>query len=197
MSRERLDYSKYTDEELIDRLREGESEIMDYLLKKYEKLASAPLDKEHMFILGGDSEDIKQEGRIGLLHAIQDFDFGRDSSFKSFASLCVKRQVLTAISRGNAKKATPLNSYISIYEEDFQKEGGVNPEDFVLDKERASLLEATMKGAVSPFEKEVLELKLGGFDYQEIADLLGKSPKSIDNALTRIKQKIGRAIGKN
>lgn len=188
------DYDGYSDEELIDRLRDGEEEIMDYLLKKYERLAFVPSEKDHLFILGGDKEDIRQEGRIGLLNAIRDFDFGRDASFATFANLCVRRQVLTAISKGGAKKSVPLNSYISIYAEDFQEEGGINPEELVLDKERVSSLEDTFEKELSSFEKEVLELKLMGYDYQDIALILGKSPKSIDNALQRMKKKIGEAL---
>lgn len=188
------DYSGYSDEELIDRLRDGEEEIMDFLLKKYERLAFAPSEKEHLFILGGDKEDIRQEGRIGLLNAIRDFDFGRDASFATFANLCVRRQVLTAISKGGAKKSVPLNSYISIYAEDFQEEGSINPEELVLDKESVSLLEATFEKELSSFEKEVLELKLMGYDYQDIALIMGKTPKSIDNALQRMKKKIGEAL---
>lgn len=191
------DYDEFSDEELIDRLRDGEEEIMEYLLKKYERLAFAPSEKEHLFILGGDKEDIRQEGRIGLMKAIRDFDFGRDASFATFANLCVRRQVLTAIDKGGAQKAVPLNSYISIYAEDFQEEGSINPEELFLDKESVSLLEATFEKELSAFEKEVLELKLMGYDYQYIAQIMGKSPKSIDNALQRMKKKIGEVLKEN
>ena len=103
-----------SDEELIIRLREGEQEVMDYLMDKYKNLVR---DKaKSMYILGGDTEDLIQEGMIGLIKAVRDFDVTQKTSFSSFAELCVSRQMYSAIEASNRKKHLPLNSYVSLYE---------------------------------------------------------------------------------
>lgn len=187
-------YDSYNDEELIDMLRDGSLEITDYLMNKYKNLVRGKA--KTMYILGADTEDLIQEGMIGLYKAIRDYDAGRDASFLTFADLCVMRQMYTAIQSADRLKNMPLNSYISIYEEDFQKEGGVNPEEEFLDKESVSLMEETFERELSPFEKQVLELKIVGMDYREIAAILGKDPKSTDNAIQRIKVKLSKAFHK-
>lgn len=190
-----MDYTQYTDEELIDMYRDGEadSSVVDYLLNKYKNLVLGRT--QTMFIIGSDRDDLIQEGMIGLFKAIKDFDSGRDASFYTFAKLCVVRQMYTAIEAAGRKKHAPLNTYMSIYAEDFQKEGGVNPEDNIIDKERALSLEEAFDSELSEFEKEVLDLKMMDMDYQDIAAVLGKSPKSVDNAIQRIKNKMRKVLG--
>lgn len=183
-----MNYSEYTDEELIDLLRDGDEAVTDYLLNKYKNLVLGKANS--MFIIGSDKDDLIQEGMIGLFKAIKDFDAGRDASFFTFADLCVARQMYTAIEAAGRKKHAPLNTYTSIYEEDFQKEGGINPEDNFLDKERVLAMEEAFEKELSGFEKQVLDLKLMDMDYHDIAAILGKSDKSVDNALTRIKTKL-------
>lgn len=187
-----MKYSEYTDEELIDILRDGNKDIETFLLTKYKPLVLSKAN--NLFIIGGDKEDLIQEGMIGLSEAITNFDPGRDTSFATFGSLCITRQMLTAINSAQSKKHMPLSDYTSIYEEDFQKEGGLNPEDAFLDKERVSSIEKRLYEELSDMEKQVIDLKLAGMEYQEIAAILGKSPKSIDNTLSRIKSKLRNII---
>lgn len=190
-----MNYEKFCDEELIDFIRDGNEAVLDYLMNKYKDLVRGKA--KSMFLIGGDTEDLIQEGMIGLFKAIKDYDSGRDANFSTFARLCVTRQMYTAIQAAGRQKHSPLNTYISIYEEDFQKEGGTNPEDNFLDKESVEYLEEQVEKELSSFEKQVLDLKLAGLDYVEIAAILKKDPKSTDNAIQRIKTKVRRLIKNN
>ena len=186
------DLRELKDEELIDLLREGNDNICDFLMNKYKNLVRA--EAKNMFILGGDSDDLIQEGMIGLYKAIRDYDPGRDASFLTFARLCVSRQMFTAIKAADTLKHTMLNSYTSIYDEDFEKEGGPDPEEIFIDKERAALIEERFRSELSDFETQVLDLKLTGHDYGEIAAILMRDKKSVDNALQRMKGKLKKVI---
>lgn len=185
-------FENYSDEELIDMLRDGDEKVSDYLMNKYKNMVKSKAGK--MFLIGGDTEDLIQEGMIGLFRAIKDFDPGRDATFCTFADLCITRQMYTAITAAGRQKHGPLNSYISIYEEDFQSEGGVNPEEEFLDKERVLLLEDKFEKELTPLEKQVLDLKLVGMDYHEIAAVLGREAKSVDNTLQRIRSKVAKIV---
>ena len=105
-------YESMTDEELIDSLREGEAPIMDYICNKYKNLVRR--EAKSMFILGADTEDLIQEGMIGLFKAVRDYDSGRDASFFTFAQLCISRQMYTAVQASKRKKHLPLNTYVSL-----------------------------------------------------------------------------------
>lgn len=195
-----------SDEELIIRLREGEQEVMDYLMDKYKNLVR---DKaKSMYILGGDTEDLIQEGMIGLIKAVRDFDVTQKTSFSSFAELCVSRQMYSAIEASNRKKHLPLNSYVSLYEDSEQVGEGRSlplidtiesskendPEVLYFGKEYTEAFAEQLKELLSPLENHVLYLHLMGTDYRTIAELLGKSPKSVDNALQRIKTKAQKIL---
>lgn len=203
------DYEKYSDEELIVRLRDGESAITDYIMDKYKNLVRSKA--KSMYILGADREDLIQEGMIGLFKAIRDYDTGRDASFFTFADLCVSRQMYTAVQAAGRQKHTPLNTYISLYanaSENGGLEGGEerelidsmlsqseqNPEDLLIDRENVERLEKIIEKELSPFENQVLDLYLTGMKYNQIAKVLGRDDKSTDNALQRIKTKLKRAI---
>ncbi|MBQ1171056.1 MAG: RNA polymerase factor sigma-70 [Lachnospiraceae bacterium] len=197
-------YSEYSDEELIIRYREGEQQIVDYLMEKYKNVVRSKAGR--MFILGADKDDLIQEGMIGLFKAVRDYDSGRDASFYTFADLCVSRQMYTAIQAANRKKHSPLNSYISLYknQEETDMEGELigaiqnsserNPEEILIDRENVEAIEKIIEHDLSAFEREVLELSMTGMNYQEIARLLGKDPKSTDNALNRVKTKIKKQL---
>ena len=143
-------YSDYSDEELIIRYREGEQQIVDYLMEKYKNVVRSKAGR--MFILGADKDDLIQEGMIGLFKAVRDYDSGRDASFYTFADLCISRQMYTAIQAANRKKHTPLNSYISLYknqeETDMESEliGAIrnsserNPEEILMLRQSKKLL---------------------------------------------------------
>ena len=198
------DLEQASDEELIVRLRDGEQQITDYIMEKYKNLVRSKAGS--MYILGADRDDLIQEGMIGLFKAIRDFDSGRDASFFTFAELCISRQMYSAVQAAGRMKHIPLNSYISLYgngtehgeEEDgilsIQADHGLNPEDFVIDKENVELLEKRMEQELSGFEKQVLDLYVTGMSYSQIARVLGRDEKSTDNALQRLKSKIKKMI---
>lgn len=199
-------YEKYSDEELIDRLRDGEDSITEYLMNKYKNLVRNKA--KSMYILGADSEDLIQEGMIGLFKALRDYDSGRDASFLTFADLCVSRQMYTAVQASRRQKHIPLNTYISLYgnvntnrEGEQEKLENVltaradrSPEEVVIDRENVVQLEKAIEQELSSFEKQVLDLYLTGMGYQQIAKVLGKDDKSTDNALQRIKAKLKRRL---
>lgn len=187
-----MDYKGLTDEEMVNLYQNGDEGVMDYILNKYKNMVRGKASS--MFIIGGERDDLIQEGMIGLFKAVKGYDMSGESSFATFAQLCVSRQMYTAIQSAGRQKHNPLNTYISIYEEDFQKEGGVNPEDAFLDNERVEVIEEQIDKVLSNLEKQVLELKVAGLDYQEIAGILGKTPKSMDNAIQRIKMKIKKIL---
>ncbi len=205
MIREYSDYEQISDEELIDRLRGGEERITDYICDKYKNLVRSKA--KSMFILGGDSEDLIQEGMIGLFKAVRDYDSGRDASFFTFADLCISRQMYTAVQASKRQKHIPLNSYVSFYgntadgerEENSLLEALVdpaemNPEEMFLDKERVAYLEKMIETELSSFEKQVLDLYMTGMSYTQIAKVLGRDEKSTDNALQRLKSKIRKFL---
>lgn len=200
--REYSDYEQATDEELIDRLRNGEERITDYICDKYKNLVRSKA--KSMFILGGDNEDLIQEGMIGLFKAVRDYDSGRDASFYTFADLCISRQMYTAVQSAGRQKHIPLNSYVSLYSEgegdlEFlisgaQTSGQKNPEALFLDKERVEYLEKCIDEELSEFEKQVLDLYITGMSYSQIAKVLGRDEKATDNALQRLKNKIKKML---
>lgn len=203
-------YKQLSDEELIAALRAGNQEIIDFLLDKYKNLVRKKADP--MFLLGGDREDLIQEGMIGLYGAIREYDPTLGGSFYSFAELCITRRMYTAIQNANRLKNQPLNFYISLngyaqgetLSEEQRMERDIigslisasdpNPEDMLIDKENVERIEKAIVESLSPLEKKVLDLFRIGMDYTEIAALLGRSDKSIDNALHRIKSKLRKAL---
>ena len=194
------DYEKKTDEELIMDFRGGDTAIMDYLLEKYKPMVKKKA--KAMYLLGGDSDDLIQEGMIGLFKAVRDYDSAQEASFGTFAQICVTRQLYSAIRASRRKKHLPLNSYISLYDNEEiseEKESELiqiqnvastnNPEDLVIHKESEDSFMNELEGNLSELERKVLYLHLLGTDYRTIAKLLGKRPKAVDNALQRIKTK--------
>ncbi len=206
MKKEYVEYKNIADDELIDRLRNGESGIMDFICDKYKNLVRSKA--KSMFILGGDSEDLIQEGMIGLFKAVRDYDIGRDASFMTFADLCISRQMYTAVQASQRQKHIPLNTYISLYGDTLkQDETGENnlidaladkalsnPEEAFLDKERVMYLENAIESELSAFEKQVLDLYLTNMTTTQIAKVLGRDEKSTDNALQRLKGKIKKML---
>ena len=199
-------YETMKDEQLIRKLRDGETAITDFIMDKYKSMVRKKA--RAMYLLGGENDDLIQEGMIGLFKAVRDYDLEQETSFYSFAELCVSRQMYTAIKNSQRQKHMPLNSYVSLYEQGIEAEEGKqtplidqlqskkdnNPEELFLDKEYFATLEQELKERLSDLENRVLYLHLMGEDYRSIAKLLDKSPKSIDNALQRIKQKISTIL---
>ena len=202
------DYRQFSDEELIVRLRDGESGITEYLMNKYKNLVRSKA--KSMYILGADNDDLIQEGMIGLFKALRDYDSGRDASFLTFADLCVSRQMYTAVQASRRQKHIPLNTYISLYgnvntNREGEQEELVNvlaaresqsPEEVVIDRENVVWLEKAIEQELSNFEKQVLDLYLTGMGYQQIDKVLGRDDKSTDNALHRIKTKLKKRLSR-
>ena len=199
-------YDRMTDEQLLCDYKNGNQEIMDYLMVKYKSMVRKKA--RAMYLLGGENEDLIQEGMIGLIKAVRDFDVTQKTSFSSFAELCVSRQMYSAIEASNRKKHLPLNSYISLYEDSEQEGEGRSlplidtiesskendPEVLYFGKEYTEAFAEQLKELLSPLENHVLYLHLMGTDYRTIAELLGKSQKSVDNALQRIKTKAQKIL---
>ncbi len=191
-------YENLSDEQLIERLRDGDAKLMDYILDKYKPLVRKKANA--MYLIGGDTEDLIQEGMIGLFKAIRDYSVEREASFFHFAELCITRQLYSAVEASNRKKHTPLNTYISFYSrmgeegralaDTLTSDGADNPEQLIIDQENVRLFWERLKENLSSMEREVLDEYLSGLNYRQIAEKMGKSPKAIDNALQRIKAKI-------
>ena len=194
------DYEKCTDEELIRRLRQGETEISDFLMMKYKELVRKKA--RAMFLIGGETDDLIQEGMIGLFKADRDYVPGKEASFSTFAGICIERQLYSAIQGSNRQKHQPLNTYVSLSTEAEEKElrgelWADNPESIIIDRENVTDMRRQISQCLSKFENQVLEQYLQGYGYVQIAENMGKSPKSIDNALQRIRGKIREYLRKS
>lgn len=177
----------------------------EHLIERYKDMVRSRA--RAYFLIGADSEDVIQEGMIGLYKAITNFDAESGIPFAAFAELCVTRQIQTAVKASLRLKHTPLNQYVSFStpiseSEDkevclmdtLQAADNTNPETRLLEQEGMEELMSRVRGELSALEGEVLELFLSGMDYRAIANMLGKSPKSIDNALQRIKKKVSNCL---
>lgn len=204
MGAKQLEYENMNDNEILKEVRKGDAKAQDYLITKYKNLVK--VKSRAFFLIGGDKEDIVQEGMIGLYKAIRDFNEFKNVSFYSFAELCIKRQLITAIKTATRQKHIPLNSYVSlsktINEEESEKEfidllieeRITNPEDLLIGREEKSYIEAHMEEMLSDLECKVLYFYLQGKSYEEIAEQMSKDEKSIDNALQRVRKKVGKII---
>lgn len=192
-------YEQYSDEELIERLRKGESGISDYLMEKYKDFVKKRA--RAMYLIGGETDDLIQEGMIGLFKAVQDYRPDREASFQTFASLCIERQLYSAVKNSTRQKHIPLNSYVSLSEEaetgSLEGLWSENPEALIIDRENTGSLEKQISQTLSPMENKVLDYYLKGYSYVQIAELMNKQSKSIDNALQRIRGKIRDYIKKS
>ncbi|MBS4224930.1 RNA polymerase sporulation sigma factor SigH [Lederbergia citrea] len=201
---EEIRFDLLEDEELIEMIHEGESEALDYLIKKYRNFVRAKA--RSYFLIGADREDIVQEGMIGLYKSIRDFQEDKRASFKAFAELCITRQIITAIKTATRQKHIPLNSYVSldkpIYDEESDRtlmdviSGAkiLDPEELLINREKLSNIEGKVIELLSDLERRVLALYLDGRSYQEISEELDRHVKSIDNALQRVKRKLERYL---
>ena len=189
-----------TDNEILKLIESKDNEAMEYIIKKYSFIVKKEI--RTMYLIGAETEDLYQEGMIGLFKAVRDFEPDKGAVFSTFATLCVKNQVKSAVTAANRKKHIPLNQYISIYassedsesnEELFLDDGEkTNPEKKVLAKENKSELMDSIMDMLSKLEIQVLNLYLEGLSYAEIGDRLGKTEKSVNNALQRIRSKLSR-----
>lgn len=197
-----------SEKELIQRAQEQDHEAIDALMHQYKSVVRKRA--RSLFMIGGDQDDLMQEGMIGLFKAIQAYDSSKDASFATFAELCISRQLYSAIKSSNRQKNIPLNTYVSIYSPAYTQESGeqegtfivdqslealeMSPEEILIDRENVRSLQKRIYQCLSELEKEVFTLYMEGMTYQEIAKQLQKEPKSIDNALQRIKSKVNKVL---
>lgn len=192
------------DEELITLAKAGDKDALECLLKKYKDLVDMKVSK--YFIIGAEREDIVQEGMIGLYKAVKNFNEEKENSFKSFANLCIERQLITAIKTSNRQKHIPLNSSISLNSNAYDNEGDAelmemldtntaeDPLDTITKKEYYKTIETRIDENLSDFEKQVLTRYARGESYVNIAKKLEAPVKSIDNAIQRIRKKANKNI---
>lgn len=201
-----IKYENMTDNELVVLANDSDDIAMEVLISRYKNFVRAKT--RSYFLIGADRDDIIQEGMLGLFKAIRDFDATKNNAFRTFAELCVTRQIITAVKTATRLKHTPLNNYVSfnkpVYEDETEKtlleilnnRLELDPEEIIINKEKLAETEEKIKNSLSKFENTVLTLYLQGKNYQEIAIALEKPAKSIDNALQRIKKKIMTVIEK-
>ena len=188
-------YDSLPDESLAELSLNGEKIATEFLLERYKDRVRSCA--RLYYLAGGDDDDLIQEGMIGLFKAICTFDKDKNSSFNTFANLCIKRQMITAVKTANRKKHLPLNSYVPLtgYGEEDEEEKILdflvsNPEEIFIDKENMEIIEEKISDGLSSLEQTVLYLYVKGNSYREISEILKKEPKSIDNALQRLKKKM-------
>ena len=197
-----IKYINIEDEELINQVKNGDKNALDYLISKYKEMVESKVNK--YFIIGAEKEDIVQEGLIGLYKAIKDYKVDKQNSFKSFANLCIERQLITAIKSSNRQKHMPLNSYLSLNMPVYNNEDENNetelleifnsnvvedPLDTITKREYYSDVESVIDTSLSSFEKKVLNRYVQGESYVQIAEKLDAPVKSVDNAIQRIRKK--------
>ena len=194
-------YQNLTDEQIISEIKNGDEEALSYILEKYKDLVNVKVSK--YFIIGAEKEDTVQEGMIGLFKAIKNYNAEKQNSFKSFANICIERQLITAIKTSNRQKHQPLNSYLSLntaaYEnndddsvellETFNSKTIEDPLETIMKQEQYNEVETAVNKNLSKFEQKVLSRFLNGESYTVIAKKLNTPVKSIDNAIQRIRKR--------
>lgn len=200
-------YSIMNDEQLIGLIKTGDKYAIDFLIEKYKDLVNMKVSK--YFMIGAEKEDIIQEGMIGLFKAIQSYNEDKQNSFKTFANLCIERQLITAIKTSNRQKHMPLNSYLSLSAsaynnndddgdstmiEFFDSHTTEDPLETLTKKEYYQKVENAIDKTLSTFEKQVLQRFIKGESYVTIAEKLDAPVKSVDNAIQRIRKKAVKNI---
>ncbi|HAR69812.1 MAG TPA: RNA polymerase subunit sigma-70 [Eubacterium sp.] len=198
---EKKDYKEYSDELLVRMARDGDEKAEDFLLKKYKDFVRSKA--RAYFLVGGDSDDLIQEGMIGLYNAIGHYDESMASSFMTYAAICINNKLISAVSADGRQKNAPLNGYVSIYSSITDETGeeaslsdvlpdteNINPEAIILNEEQEKLTINRLFGKLSALEKEILSYYMEGMSYSEIAKIIGKTEKSVDNAIQRIRLKM-------
>lgn len=195
-------YSNLGDNELLSLASAGDMAAEEHLAMRYTRLVK--ICSRPFFLVGGDGEDLIQEGMFGLLSAIREFDSSMNTSFKTYAEICVKRRIYSAIKSASRKKHEPLNDMVSFEDvlSDEKLSGAVSygevyrrtPEEQVLARESADEIIQTYSRCLSKFESKILNLYLSGLSYVEIAEVCGKTEKSVDNAVQRIRRKLAQNL---
>lgn len=192
-------YKEMSDEGLVDMAKSGDKNALEYLITKYKELVNMKVSK--YFIIGAEREDIVQEGLIGLYKAVKSYSSDKKNSFKTFANMCIERQLITAIKSSNRQKHMPLNSYLSLNESAYDNDEETSlfdtfnshqiedPLETITKQEYYKSVEIAIDKSLSDFEKQVLNRYMKGESYIQIAEKLDTPVKSIDNAIQRIRKK--------
>ena len=194
-----IDYEKLSDNDIIELIAAKDDDAMQFMMKKYGGIVKKEV--RTVYLIGAETDDLIQEGMIGLFKAIRDYSPDKGAAFSNLATLCIRRQIKTAINTSNRDKHKPLNTYISIYANSDETESDItgdmglgdsdmNPEAVIIAKEQKSYMEQKIEKELSSLEKKVLRYYLEGIPYSEIAEKIGKKEKSVDNALQRIRIKL-------
>lgn len=198
---DKINYETMTDEDIVGLAQKGDNAAVDFIVNKYKSFVE--IRSTPYFMAGGERDDLVQEGLIGLYKAVKSYSIDKKASFKTFAEICVVRQIISAVKTSTRKKNSPLNHYISIHIPDEDVDTitaklvdvrNNDPESMMIEKETAIGMEEKIFSVLSDFESEVLSYYLSGISYKEIAEFIGKSAKAVDNALFRIKKKIEKYI---
>ena len=196
-----MNYEELSDEELVKKYKAGDPKAQNMLIQRY-----SPVIKRCMatlYLIGGDKDDLMQEGRLGLMAAVRDYDTTKQIAFFPFAKLCISRMQMNAVEASRRLKNKPLSGYVSISENENNEKYDLkeilsqeisNPEEILIDSERTAYLRKKIDENLSLYEKKVLSLHMQGYDYRKIAETLEKKPKSVDNALQRIRLKIRHSL---
>lgn len=198
-----IEYQNLKDEDLIKMIRSSDKSALEHLINRYKSLVNMKVSKYYM--AGAEREDIVQEGLIGLYKAIKDYQFEKENSFRTFANICIERQLITAIKTSNRQKHMPLNSYLSLnmnaYDNEEENTNDTDlmeiihnslvedPLDTITKKEYYQTVESAIDKSLSSFEKQVLSRYMQGESYVQIAEKLDTPVKSVDNAIQRIRKK--------
>lgn len=188
-------FTELTDEELVEQIRAGEASCMDLLIERYKRQVRN--QARTLYLMGGDNDDLIQEGMLGLFKAIRDYRPEKEASFEAFARLCISRQLYSAVQAAGRQKHVPLNTYVEFSDQlDTQEDGpqAKSPEDLLIDRENIERIREEMGKSLSPMEKKILQSYLEGESYTEIASCLDRPPKSVDNALQRIRRKLKKFL---
>ena len=198
-------FCSLSDEEVVSLSQGGDEDALNHIIARYRNFVYSKANT--YFLAGAEKDDVVQEGMIGLYKAVKEYNPDNVSSFKHFAGVCVSNQILSAVKAATRKKHLPLNSYISLYESGaelendetqglFIKDREKNPEDIIIGQENQIMMEYKINKALSKLELQVFMYYIEGLSYTEISELIGKPPKSIDNALCRIKRKLSEALSR-
>ena len=181
---------EWSDEQLLEKIQAGENSYMDILMERYKRQVRN--QARTLFLMGGDKDDLIQEGMLGLFKAIRDYRADK-GDFESFAKVCISRQLYSAIQASNRQKHGPLNSYVELSPQLGESAGDPkekSPEELLIDQENSRSLYEEIQKMLSPLEQKILKAYLEGQSYAEIAEAQKRTPKSIDNALQRIRRKL-------
>ena len=196
-----LPLDRHSDEALCALAASGNREAEEVLVARYNRLVRTCA--RPFFLIGGDSEDLTQEGMVGLIKAVREYDAAKEASFRTFAEICIRNRLYSVLRAAARDKHSPLNQSVPLdtpfldsnsYTSGTSHLAQRNPEEFLIDREHTAALLAGVRKQLSEFEAEILGYYLDGLSCREIAETVGKPPKSVDNAVQRIRRKVARQL---